>query len=126
MRALMELTSSGVEVLTFAQSFSERSLTLCVRAPDSDFARNCLEGVFIREQQEDVRHTITVKPVALVAIISTPHSDLEPRALASLGRSGAHVLTLTRASRGSHLSFMLPENEVDAVVRILHQDLGLA
>ena len=72
----------------------------------------------------------TVQPggsIALVAVISAPGGDgLAPRTLASLGRAGAHVLALAQGTASYHISFILPEAEVDAVVTALHRDLGLA
>ncbi len=44
----------------------------------------------------------------------------------ALGRAGAHILALAQSTSSYHISFMLPEAEVDTVVRMLHADLGLA
>ena len=127
-RALARLAEAGVEILTFAQSFSERSLTLAVRASDASFARACLAATFERERAAGaLREIALTSPVALVAVISAPNGDgLAPRTLAALGRAGAHVLALAQGTASYHISFILPEAEVDDVVRALHRDLGLA
>jgi aspartate kinase len=127
-RALAQLTESGVEILTFAQSFSERSLTLAVRAADAEFARDCLATAFGNERAAGALREITLTtPIALVAVVSASNGDgLMPRTLAALGRVGAHVLALAQSTSSYHISFMLPEAEVDTVVRMLHADLGLA
>jgi hypothetical protein len=66
-------------------------------------------------------------PIALVAVISASNGDnLVPRTLSALGRAGAHILALAQSTSSYHISFMLPEAEVDTVVRTLHADLGLA
>jgi len=127
-RALARLTEAGVEILTFAQSFSERSLTLAVRGADAEFARDCLATAFDNERAAGaVREITLITPIALVAVISTSNSDnLMPRTLSVLGRAGAHVLALAQSTSSYHISFILPEAEVDTVVRMLHADLGLA
>jgi aspartate kinase len=127
-RALARLTEAGVEILTFAQSFSERSLTLLVRGADAAFACDSLTATFERELAAGALRAVNLTaPVALVAVISAPGGDgLAPRTLAALGRAGAHVLALAQGTASYHISFILPEAEVDAVVRTLHRDLGLA
>jgi aspartokinase len=61
----------------------------------------------------------------MVALITTPGNDaLISRLLSSLGRANASILTL--AHTGTHISMLLPEQQVDTVVRTLHHDLGLA
>ena len=127
-RALARLAASGVEILNFAQSFSERSLTVTVRAVDAAFARDGLVAAFSGEQGvERVRDISFSTPIGLVALISaTSNSQLAPQTLATLGRVGAHVLALARGTTSAHLSFVLPDSEVDAVVQALHHDLKLA
>lgn len=126
-RALSLLHDSGVEVLSFAQSFSERSMSLCVRAPDATFARDCLRAAFdVADPANADAGQITQEAVALVAVISAPGGDVEPRVLTALGRSKAHVLALNRAIGGAHLSMIIPEAELRDIVRVMHQELGLA
>jgi aspartate kinase len=127
-RALAHLSSSGVEVLNFAQSFSERSLIVTVRTVDAAFARDCLVAAFSGEQNAAMLRDISFTlPIGLVAVISAArNSGLAPQTLATLGRVGAHVLALAQGATSAHLSFVLPEPEIDAVVRALHHDLKLA
>jgi aspartate kinase len=127
-RALARLAEAGVEILNFAQSFSERSLTLTVRGADADFARASLRATFARELAAGaLRDVALTASVALVAVISAPNGDgLAPRTLAALGRAGAHVLALAQGTASYHISFILPDAEVEGVVRALHRDLGLA
>jgi aspartate kinase len=124
-RALARLADSGVEILSFAQSFSERSLTLTVRAVDAAFAREYLAHSFGREHEFDALGEISlVTPIGLVAVISASgNALLTPRTLFALGRTGAHVLALAQGTSSKHLSFILPEDEIDAVVQALHGDL---
>jgi aspartate kinase len=127
-RALARLAEAGVEILNFAQSFSERSLTLTVRDADAAFARASLRATFARELEAGaLRDVALTGSVALVAVISAPNGDgLAPRTLAALGRAGAHVLALAQGTASYHISFILPDAEVEGVVRALHRDLGLA
>lgn len=124
--ALAQLVEAGVDILTFAQSFSERSLTLGVRQADASFAQERLTAIFRRGRGAPAPQPVLVSDaVALVALISASNGyDLMPRTLAALGRSGAHVLALAQGA--THISFLLPEREVDVVVRMVHQDLELA
>ena len=127
-RALARLSGSGVEVLNFAQSFSERSLTVTVRAVDADFARERLVAAFSAEHDaSSLRDISYATSIGLVAIISSAgNGSLAPATMATLGRVGAHVLALAQGTSSSHLSLVLPDTEIDAVVQALHHDLGLA
>jgi aspartate kinase len=123
--ALARMIESSVEILSFTQSLSERSLTLAVRAVDAAVVQESLG--------EALAHAPTMLPtpevtlsarVGLVALISTPGADdLMPQVLLSLARADAHVLTLARGV--AHISLLLPEEQVAPVVRALHTDLLL-
>lgn len=127
-RALLRLDEAGIEIMSFTRSFNEQSLTMVVRASDAAFASECLAATFERERAAGIiRDVAVVSPVALVAIISAADSEsLSPRVLAALGRSRAHVISFAQATVSFHVTFTLPEAEVDEVVRVLHHDLGLA
>lgn len=127
-RALARLAETRVEILSFAQSFTERSLTVAVRASDAAFVRECLEAIFDHELAAGaVRAVAPSGPVALVAVVSAPNGNsIAPRTLAALGAAGAHVLTLAQGADSFHLSVIVPEPEVAQVVRALHRELGLA
>lgn len=128
-RALHSLTGVGVEILMFAQSFSEQSLTLVVRAADGVFARNSLDAAFAAERGAGhVRSVGLVEPVATVSVVSAPNGDgagLVYRTFAALGLAQARVLAMAQSAAAYHVSFVLREDEVDAVVRVLHRELGL-
>lgn len=124
-RALAQLNESGVEILSFAQSFSERSISVCVRAPDANFARAGLIGALALSGGDEGSATINLQSVALIAVITTPGTDVEPRVLAALGKAAARLLTLTRAVHGAHLSLIVPEATLADVVRVMHAELGL-
>ena len=128
-RALRVLADAGVEVLMFAQSFSERSLTLVVREADGSFARASLDAAFAAEQLAGhVRAVRVTEPVATVSVVGAPNSDgagLVPRAFAALGIARARVLAMAQSAAAYHVSFVLHEAAVDEVVRVLHRELGL-
>ncbi|MFO7168127.1 MAG: aspartate kinase, partial [Chloroflexota bacterium] len=127
-RALAGLAATRIEILSFSQSFTERSLTVAVRASDADFVRECLESIFEREREAGaVRPAFNAGQVALVAVISAPNGGtLVPRTFAALGEAGAHILTMSQGVDSFHISFILPESEVARVVQALHRELGLA
>ena len=122
-RALTQLYDSGVEVLSFAQSFSERSMAITVRSPDAVFARDCLAAAFAAGQHEPSDNPVAQEAVALIAVITSAGGDVEPRVLATLGKARAHVLALARAASGTHLSIIVPEAELRDVVRVVHGEL---
>ena len=124
-RTLTRLSDTGVDVLSFTQSFSQRSLALTVRSTDAAFASESLRAIFHHNGTSDGSITITA-PVALVSVISTTSSTLMPLVLTALGQADAHVLALAQSSTSFHISFILPESEVQHVVRTLHRDLRLA
>jgi aspartate kinase len=124
--ALSRMAGSSVDILSFTQSLSERSLTIAVRAADAAFARECLSAVRLPSQPSPLPTELSlIAPVAMIAMISAPGGEpLMPRVLAALGRAEAQVLTLARS--GAHITLLLPEEQLERVVRTLHADLGLA
>lgn len=122
-RALAQLNESGVEMLSFAQSFSERSITVCVRATDASFARNGL--TYALALADDQNAVIDQEAVALIAVITSPGGDVEPKVLAALSKANAHMFALTRAVHGAHLSLIVPEASLGNVVQVMHTELGL-
>ncbi len=125
-RALMLLRTDGVEILSASQSFSERSLAIAVRAADDAFARNLLAEAFAAEIASNALHPPSVTtPVAFVAVVGAGGADLIPTTLMSLGRSGAHTLYLAQGSASASVVCILPEAQVELVVRQLHADLEL-
>jgi aspartate kinase len=127
-RILMRCAAAGIEVLSFTQSFSERTLTIMVRAADAEFTRELLSDTIAPERAARLLQEVTtIAPVGLIAVISTPDSEyLVAKALASLGGTRANVLSLAHGVATAHISFTLPEREVDTVVRALHRDLELS
>lgn len=127
-RALARLAEAGIEILTFAQSFSERSLTVAVRASDAPFARDTLAAALSHEAAAGgLRAIELIAPVALVAVISAPGGvSFAPRTLAALAAAQAQVLSLAQGVASNHISFIIPEHEVALVVRAIHHDLGMA
>jgi aspartate kinase len=127
-RALARLAETRIEMLSFAQSFTERSLTVAVRASDAAFVRECLEAIFARELAAGAVRTVAPsRPVALVAVVSAPNgSTLIPRTITALGETGSQVLTLAQGVDSFHISCIVPETDIARVVRTLHRDLGLA
>lgn len=127
-KALDKLAQTGVEILTFTQSFSAPTLTIAVRAADTVYAHRCLSTVFEAERASGTLRDIHITtPVAMVAVISaTNGSVLAPRTLAALGNAGAEVLALVQGNSAVHISFILPETQVIHVVQTLHRELRLA
>ena len=124
--ALTRMAEANVEILSFTQSLSERSLTLAVRANDAPFARECLQSALPANAGADtVPHVAIRTPVALVALICTPgETHLMPAVLGALARTGAEVLSLSQSA--SHITMLVPEYHARQVVQALHADLHMA
>lgn len=124
--ALGQLSDAGVEVLSFAQSFSEHSMSVCVRATDAGFARGTLETL-LAPPCGDTPSAATVEQedVALIAVITSSGGDVAPKVLGAISKASAHVLSLARSSHGAHLAMIVPEEELGGLVRSMHRELGL-
>jgi aspartate kinase len=124
-RALAELFQAGVETLTFAESFGEQSLTMIVRSADAEFACERLNTIFAAEQAAGVLKATTLGgSVALVTVVNASGDpELTPRTLATLGKANAQVLALVQSAASGHVTFTLPDNEANAIVRALHTEL---
>jgi aspartate kinase len=126
-RVLTRLEEAGVDILTLMHNFSERGLTFAVRGNDAAFACEVVNAAFEYERVNGaVREATAVTPVALVTVISAPNgNDLAPHILAALGRAGAHIISLAQSTASAHVSFILPDAEMNGAVRVLHRELGL-
>lgn len=125
--ALGRLVEIGVDILTSAPSFTERSLLLAVRASDTAFVTASLGQPHGQRLEQGALRAVPEARVGLLTLISTGGGDdLLPRTLTSLGRIGAHVLAMACDPQAAHISLVLPEDELQRAVRALHADMGLA
>jgi aspartate kinase len=148
-RALQKLCDAGLDVLMFAQSFSEHSLNLVVREQDQ---AHCVR-VLCREfgdggQATDraVEEAIAAcgsttfrtldgtcnlgarEKVATVSIVGVPgwrDGAIVSHAFAALGNHGVRVIAVAQAASEHSVSFCIPEDQVMNTVRFLHRELGL-
>ena len=128
-RALQRLADSGVDVLMFSQSFSERSLNLVVREPDQAHTLRVLR----REFEADLKlghlsHLDAQGEVGTVSVVGAPGRDgasIVPLAFAALGKQGTRVISVAQASSEYNVSFVIPADDVEDTVRSMHRELGL-
>jgi len=128
-RALQRMAESGVDVLMFSQSFSERSLNLVVREPDQ---AHCLK-VLRREFDSDLKlghlsHLDAQGQVGTVSVVGAPGRDgasIVPLAFAALGKQGTRVISVAQASSEYNVSFVVSAEDVEDTVRSMHRELGL-
>jgi len=128
-RALQRLADAGVEVLMFSQSFSERNLNLVVQREDQE---HCLR-VLGRELESDLRvgtiaRLSVQEQVATVSVVGAPGKDepiVVPKAFAALGKQGTRVILVAQAASEYNVTFVVPESDVDNVVRFIHRELAL-
>jgi aspartate kinase len=122
---LSRMVASSVNIISFTQSLSDGSLTLAVRAADAPFAQEFLLSAMASEHvSESEPTTPQIAPVGLVALVATTTaSGLMPKVLTALGRAGAEIYSLARGT--GHISILLPESQIEPIVRALHAELAL-
>ena len=127
-RALDTLLQSGVEVSTFVQTLSERSLSVAVRLSDAEFASERLRATFAHEVEGRTISEINISPpVALLGVLSADRDrDLSTLVLGALAAAETPVLGLLRGTSAGHLSVVIPDRAVERTVAALHDALRLA
>ena len=122
-RALQHLSSAGVDVLMFSQSFSEHSLNLVVRKEDQ---AHCLT---VLGRELCVGCSLgTTEEVATISVVGVPgwnETGIVSHAFAALGKHGTRVITVAQAATEYSVSFCIPQDQVAEAVRFLHRELGL-
>lgn len=119
---ITHLSDAGIETLLAHQSELDRTLMVLVRQPDTNYT----EEIFTSAFSEGYQRT-SMNSVALISVISAPHGGaLTPRAMLALGNAQIHIIATSRAVLGNYVSFVLPDDEVENAVRVLHQGLGFA
>jgi len=128
-RALMRLAESGVAVLMFTQSFTERTLSLVVGQGDKESCLRTLKNEFERELRQGLLSQVSVRgQVATISVVgpSGRHGmRIVPQAFAALGKHDLQVLSVAQASSEYNVSFVVPEGDLATTVRTLHRELGL-
>lgn len=127
-RALSALAMAGAEVLMFSQSYSERTLTLLVRQSDAEASLAALQ----REFEEDLarRHVARLAALGQVGTISVvgaagrDGAAIVPKTFAALGRLDAQIVSVAQSASEYHVSVVVPEEQVDDVVRFIHRELN--
>ncbi len=118
MQALRTLARYGIDVLMFVQSFAERSLTIVVRQADAPYAMRQLADA-ARGQNAPVASL--QHAVAIVSVVGFGDGQrLLTETLGALNRAGTHILAMARGARTYHTSVVLPEEELSATVRAIH------
>jgi aspartokinase len=101
------------------QSELDRTLIVLVRQPDLIYADEVFQTAFV-----DGYQLTNVPSVALISVISPVlGGTLVPRSVHALGRAQVHLLMTSRAMHGAYMSFVLPDDEVETAVRVLHTEL---
>ena len=128
-RALQRMDEAGVDVLMFSQSFSQSSLNVIVRHQDEEHCLRVLERAFETERRVGIITQIALQArVAAVSVVGEPDSEgnsIVPRAFAALGQLGTRVISVTQAASENNVTFAIPEEDVDNVVRFIHRELML-
>ena len=128
-RALMRLAESGVAVLMFTQSFTERTLSLVVGQRDMESCLRTLKNEFERELRQGLLSQVSVRgQVATISVVGPAGRHgmrIVPQAFAALGKHGLQVLSVAQASSEYNVSFVVLEGDLPTTVRTLHSELGL-
>ena len=128
-RALMRLAESGVAVLMFTQSFTERTLSLVVGQRDMESCLRTFKNEFERELRQGLLSQVSVRgQVATISVVGPAGRHgmrIVPQAFAALGKHGLQVLSVAQASSEYNVSFVVLEGDLPTTVRTLHSELGL-
>lgn len=117
-QALRTLARYGIDVLMFVQSFAERSLTIVVRQADAPYAMLQLQAA-MRGQGSPVASL--QHAVAIISVVGFGDGQrLLTETLGALNRAGTHILAMARGARTYHTSVVVPEDELAATVRTIH------
>lgn len=121
-KIITRLSNAGIETLLAHQSELDRTLMVLVRQSDTPYTDEIFASAFADGYQQT-----TMNSVALISVISAPHGGaLTPRAISVLGNAQIHIIATSRAVFGNYVSFVLPDDEVESAVRVLHQGLGFS
>jgi aspartate kinase len=127
-RALQKLGEAGVDVLMFAQSFSEHSLNLIVREQDQAHCLSTLSREFENGKPGSLYNLGLQEQVATISVVGVPDwngNGIVPHAFAALGKHGTRVIAVAQAATEYNVSFCIPDEQVADTVRFLHRELGL-
>ena len=128
-RALRRLGEAGVDVLMFSQSLSQSSLNVIVRQQDEEHCLMVLEREFETERQTGIITQVALQArVAAVSVVGEPDGEgnsIVPRAFAALGQHSTRVISVTQAASENNVTFAIPEEDMDNVVRFIHRELAL-
>jgi len=118
--ALTALSSAGIDVLMFSQSFSEQGINLVVRSADADHAARLLA----KDEATVATEATEVATISVIAFEKNGGSSVARRAFTALGDHGVPVLAVARAASDESLSICVAGDRVADTVRFLHERLG--
>lgn len=129
-RALERLSSAGVDVLMFSQSFSEHSLNLVVREQDQAHCLRILRREFKNNKEGSVCNLGTKEKVATISVVGAPgwsgdETGIVSHAFSALGKHSTRVIAVAQAATEHNVSFCIPQDRVADTVCFLHRELGL-
>jgi len=128
-RALVALAKAGSELLMFGQSFVDKTITLLVRGQETEASLAALKREFEEETASGIVRDISVQqPVASVSVVGANADDsfsLASRTFAALGKRRTPVLSIAQAYSEYSVTFVVPQDEVNEAVSLIHAELGL-
>lgn len=128
-RTLQNLSEAGIEVPMFSQSFSEHTLNLVVRRQDQARCLRTLHALYAEQLAEEDLILEAKESVATVSVVGVPgwnEIGVVQHVFAAVGELGTRVIAVAQAATETSVSFCIPEEQVAAAVRHLHQRLGLS
>ena len=127
-RILQTLSSEGLQVLMFSQSFSEHSLNLIVRSQDQSHCVRVLSNEFGDACGSEPCQIAVREQIGTVSVVGLSNGGLNgavSHAYAALGKGGTQVIAVAQPATERSVSFCIPEEQVPDTVRLLHSELGL-
>jgi aspartate kinase len=127
-RALERLSTAGLKVYMFSQSFSDHSLNLVVREQDQSHCLKLLSREFQNGRHGALFNLETKEKVATISVVGVPgwnRTGIVSHAFAALGKHGTRVIAVAQAATEHSVSFCIPEDQLVDTVCFLHRELEL-
>jgi aspartate kinase len=128
-RLFSTVAHEKINVLMISQSSSEYNISLVIEDHLGRRARTALEHAFKSEIDHGLIEGIDVHGgVSIVAVIGSGmrgKPDVAGRVFTLLGAEAIDVLAIAQGSSELNLSFVLPSEDEDRAVRMIHNEFGL-
>jgi len=123
------VAGEGISVLMISQSSSEQNICFVIRQEATARALEALERAFELElARRNVDRIWAQENVAIIAAVGAGMKEtpgIGAKVFGALGSRGINIVSIAQGSSKYNLSLVVSEEDADAAVRAIHQDLRL-